>query len=146
VNQADWKKLQQKLAAVEEEFMKVIDSFNAKVHDQKITEVSWSVKDVLSHIVGWEVEVVKKFKTFLINPEVDDNYDINLFNKIAVKSRKHLTWGQIVLELKTAQTELAGFLSNLTQKEIDGEKRFIEWVEVLVNHYVHHIEQLKPLT
>ena len=143
---ADWIKLQRKLAAVEEEFLHIIDSINAKLRDQKIAEGSWSVKDVLSHIVGWEVEVVKQFKAFLTNPDANDNYDIDSFNKSAVESRKHLSWDQIVAELKTAQAKLSGFLSNLTHKEIDKEKRFIEWVDVLVNHYIHHTKQLKQLT
>jgi len=145
-NQDEWQELRQKLSKVEEEFLHVIDSVNTKLRDQKITEGSWSVKEILSHIVGWEVEVVKQFKTFLTNPDVDDNYDIDLFNKSAVESRKHLSWDQIIAELKTAQAELSAFLSNLTQKEIDKEKRFVEWVDVLINHYVHHTKQLKQLT
>ncbi len=116
------------------------------IRDKKIAKGKWSVKDILSHIVGWEVEVIKQFKVFLTNPDVDDNYDIDSFNKSAVESRKHLSWDQIVAELKTAQSELSGFLSKLTQKEIDEEKRFIEWVDVLINHYVHHTKQLKQLT
>jgi len=145
-NQDKWQELQRKLATVEEEFIQVIDSLNAKVRNQKIAEGSWSVKDVLSHIVGWEVEVVKQFKTFLTNPDVDDNYDIDSFNKSAVESRRNLSWDQLVAELKSAQTELSIFLSNLTQKEVDEEKRFIEWVDILIKHYIHHTKQLKQLT
>jgi uncharacterized damage-inducible protein DinB len=139
----EWLKLCENLSSVEEEFVQVIDSFNAKVRDQKIAGGSWSVKDVLSHIVGWEVEVVKQFKAFLTNLDVDDNYDIDSFNKSAVESRKHLSWDQIFAELKTTQAELSGFLSKLTQKEMDKEKRFSEWVDVLANHYVHHTKQLR---
>ncbi len=145
-NQDKWQELQRKLATVEKEFIQVIDSLNTTLRDQKIAGGSWSVKDVLSHIAGWEVEVVKQFKVFLTNPDVDDNYDIDSFNKSAVESRRHLSWDQITAELKTAQSELSGFLSKLTQKEIDKEKRFIEWVDVLVNHYNHHSKQLKLLT
>ena len=143
---SEWLKLCENLYTVEKEFNQVIESLNAILRDQKIAEGSWSVKDVLSHIVGWEAEVVKQFKAFLTNPDTNDNYDIDLFNKSAVESRKHSSWNQIVVELKTSQTELSGFLANLTQKEIDEEKRFIEWVDVLVNHYVHHTKQLKQLT
>ncbi len=143
---SEWLKLCENLYTVEKEFNQVIESLNTKIRDQKITDGSWAVKDVLSHIVGWEVEVVNQFKVFLTNPDVDDHYDIDSFNKSAVESRKHLSWDQIVAELKTAQTELAGLLSNLTQKVVDEEKRFIEWVDVLVNHYVHHTKQIKQLT
>jgi hypothetical protein len=142
---SEWLKLSKNLLTVEKEFIQVIDSLNITLRNQKIAEASWSVKDVLSHIVGWEVEVVKQFNAFITIPDVDDTYDINSFNKSAVESRNHLSWDQIVTELKTAQAELSGFLSNLTQNEIDEEKRFIEWIKVLVNHYAHHTIQLKSL-
>jgi uncharacterized damage-inducible protein DinB len=143
---SEWLKLCENLSIVEEDFIQVIDSLNTTLRVQKIAEGSWSAKDILSHIVGWELEVVKQFKTFLTNPDVDDNYDIDSFNKSAVELRKHSSWDQIAAELKTAQAELSAFLSKLTQKEIDEEKRFIEWVDILVNHYIHHTKQLKQLT
>lgn len=142
---SEWLKLCENLYSFEKEFLQVIDNFKRKDRDKKIAKGKWSPKDILSHIAGWEVEVIKQFKAFLINPKVDDNYDIDSFNQSAVKSRKHLNWDQIVLELKTAQAELSNFLSKLTQKEIDDEKRFIEWVDVLINHYVHHTKQLNQL-
>ena len=142
---SEWLKLCKNLYAVEKEFNQVIESLNTKIRDIKIANGKWSAKEILSHIVGWEVEIVNQLKAFLTNPDVDDNYDIDSFNKSAVESRKHLDWDQIVLELKTAQTELSGFISTLRQKEIDEEKRFIEWVDVLINHYVHHTKQLKQL-
>lgn len=143
---SEWLKLCENLSIVEEDFIQVIDSLNTTLRVQKIAEGSWSAKDILSHIVGWELEVVKQFKAFLTNPDVDDNYDIDSFNKSAVELRKHSSWDQIAAELKTAQAELSAFLSKLTQKEIDEEKRFIEWVDILVNHYIHHTKQLKQLT
>ena len=126
--------------------IQVIESSNVKIRDKKIADGKWSAKEILAHIAGWEVEVKKQFKVFLTNPDVDDNYDIDSFNKSAVELRKYLSWDQIVTELITAQSELSGFLAKLTQKEIDEEKRFIEWVDVLINHYDHHIKQLKLLT
>ena len=143
---SEWLKLCENLFSVEEEFTKVIDSFNAKARDQKIAEGSWSVKDILAHIVGWEVEVVKQFKAFLVNPDIDDTYDIDSFNESSVSSRKNKTWNEIVEELKSAQDELSAFISTLPQKDIDAEDRFSEWVEVLIDHYKHHISQLQKLT
>ncbi len=129
----EWLKLCENLSSVEEEFVQVIDSFNAKVRDQKIAGGSWSVKDVLSHIVGWEIEVVKQFKDFLVNPDADDNYDIDSFNEKSVYARKSKTWDEIIEELE------------LSQKDIDAEDRFSEWVEVLNDHYKHHTRQLNNL-
>ncbi len=139
---SEWLKHCENLYTIEKEFNQVIESMNVKIRDKKIANDKWSAKDILAHIVGWEVEVLNQFKAFLTNPDVDDNYDINSFNKSAVESRKRFSWDQIVTELKSSQTELSSFLSKLSQKEIDEEKRFIEWVDVLVNHYTHHAKQL----
>jgi len=141
----EWLKLCENLSSVEEEFTKVIDSFNTKVRDQKIAEGSWSVKDVLAHIVGWEDEVLKQFQAFLVNPDVDDTYDIDSFNENSVSSRKNKTWNEIIEELKSIQEELSAFISTLSQKDIDAEDRFSEWVEVLIDHYKHHTRQLNKL-
>jgi hypothetical protein len=143
---SEWLKHCENLYKVEKDFNQVIESMNVKIRDKKIANGKWSAKEILAHIVGWEVEVKKQFKVFLANPDVDDNYDIDSFNKSAVELRKYLSWDQIVTELKTAQSELSGFLTKLTQNEIDEEKRFIEWVDVLVNHYTHHVKQLKQLS
>jgi len=145
-NWSEWLKLCENLYSFENEFLQIIEKLDEELRDKEINKDKWTPKDILSHIAGWEVEVVKQFKTFLTNPDVDDNYDIDSFNKTAVDERKNLSWDQIVLELKTAQTETSAFLSKLTQKEIDREKRFTDWVDVLVNHYTHHAKQLKQLT
>ncbi len=139
----EWLKLCENLSSIEEEFTKVIDSFNAKVRDQKIAEGSWSVKDILAHIVGWEDEILKQFQAFLVNPDVDDTYDIDSFNENSVSSRKNKTWNEIIEELNLAQEELSAFISTLSQKDIAAVDRFSEWVGVLIDHYKHHTMQLK---
>ena len=96
-------KLCKYLYAGEEEFIQVIDGFNTKVRDQKIHERSWSAKDILSHIVGWEVEFVKYFDAFHLNSDVNDEYDIDKFNKNSVDSRKHIDREEIVDKLKSVQ-------------------------------------------
>jgi uncharacterized damage-inducible protein DinB len=142
----EWLKLCENLSSVEEEFIQLIDSLNTTLRDQKIAEGSWSTKDILAHIVGWEDEVLKQFKAFLVNPDVDDTYDIDSFNESSVSSRKNKTWNEIIEELKSAQEELSAFISTLSQKDIDAEDRFSEWVEVLIDHYKHHMFQLQKLT
>jgi uncharacterized damage-inducible protein DinB len=142
-NQDKWKELQRKLSAVEEELIQVIDRINVKVRDQKIAEGGWSAIDVVSHIVGWEDEVIKQFQAFLVNPDVDDTYDIDSFNESSVSSRKNKTWNEIIEELKSTQEELSAFILTLSQKDIDAEDRFSEWVGVLIDHYKHHTMQLK---
>jgi hypothetical protein len=142
---SEWLELQKKLVKIEKEFLQVIENIDEELRDKKFDEDKWTPKDILSHIVGWEVEVVKQFKTFLLNPDVDDEYDIDLFNKSSVESRRHNQWVDDVDELRSAQKELLDFLSTLIHEDLNKEKRFREWVEILVNHYLHHTCQIKQL-
>jgi len=141
-----WKKLCVDLFSVEDEFFRLVYNIIPELRDKKSPGENWSPKDILAHIVGWEVEVVKQFREFLVNPDVDDNYDIDSFNENSVSLRKNKTWEEIVNELELSQKELSVLLSSLSQKDIDSEDRFSEWVEVLINHYKHHMSQLRQLT
>jgi len=142
---SEWLQLCKNLSSVEEEFIQVIYSLKTTLRDQKIAEGGWSAKDVVSHIVGWEVEVVKQFKAFLVNPDVDDDYDIDSFNEKFVSSRKSRTWDEIIEELEISQKELSALISTLSRKDVNAEDRFSEWVGILVDHYKHHLSQLQKL-
>jgi hypothetical protein len=141
-----WKKLCEDLYSVEEEFIKVVKIINPGLQQQKDPGKNWSSKDVLAHIIGWEDEVLKQFQAFLVNPNVDDTYDIDSFNENSVSLRKNKTWNENIEELKSIQEELSDFISALSQKDIDAEDRFSEWVGVLIDHYKHHMSQLQKLT
>ena len=138
-----WKKICDELSSVEEEFFRTVKNIERGFQEQKIPGKNWSPKDILAHIVGWEIEVVKQFKDFLVNPDVDDNYDIDSFNENSVSSRKSKTWDEIIEELELSQKELSVLISTLSQKNVDAEDRFSEWVGVLIDHYRHHMSQLQ---
>jgi uncharacterized damage-inducible protein DinB len=143
---AMWKKLCIDLFSVEEEFLKVVKNIKPEYHKREICSKKWSAKDILAHIVGWEVEVIKQFREFLVNPDVDDNYDIDSFNENSVSSRKSKTWEEIIEELELSQKELSILITTLSRKDIYNEDRYSEWVEVLISHYKHHKSQLQQLT
>lgn len=139
----DWINLCKELSSEQKQFLEVINSLNPEDREKKEMFGKWSAKDLLSHIAGWENEVVKMFNLFLIIPDVDDEYDIDSFNEESVTSRKKTSWDEIVNELISAQQKLITFTSSLSQKDIDTETRFGEWTSILTNHYKHHIQQIK---
>ena len=141
----DWLNLCKKLSSEQKQFLEVINSLNPEDREKKEMFGKWSAKDLLSHIAAWENEVVKMFNLFLVNPYVDDEYNIDSFNEESVISRKKIPWDEIVNELISAQQKLITFVSSLSQKDIDTETRFSEWISVLINHYKHHTEQVKTV-
>ena len=141
----DWLNLCKELSSEQKQFLEVINSLNPEDREKEEMFGKWSAKDLLSHIAGWENEVVKMFNLFLANPDVDDEYNIDSFNKESVTLRKKTSWDEIVNELISAQQKLITFISSLSQKDIDTETRFSEWTSVLINHYKHHTEQVKTV-
>jgi uncharacterized damage-inducible protein DinB len=139
----EWLKLREELSSASKEFNQAANNLDPKLREREDTSDKWWPKDIVAHIAGWEIEVVKQFSNFLINPDVDDTYDIDSFNEESVSSRKHRSWDEIIEELKSAQKELEGTISSLSHNDLKNEDRFPEWVSVLINHYKHHKAQLE---
>ena len=141
----DWLKLCDDLEFSQNKFVVVFGEINFPLREKKGTLGKWSAKDLLAHITGWELEVIKMFNLFLTDQDVDDEYDINSFNEESVLIREKFSWEEIMKELKSAQVNLNKFLSSLSEKNLNFEPRFSEWVSILINHYNHHTDQVKAL-
>jgi hypothetical protein len=142
---ANWIKLREELFFSSGIFINSMRELSPYIREQIIENSEWTPKDVLSHIVGWDIEVIKKFEEFIVNPDADDEYDINKFNKYSVIKRKDNSFDEVMDEFKRAQSGLREIISRLTINNIMLEPRFKEWVEVLIEHYLHHGVQIEKL-
>ena len=142
---SNWVKARDNLLAVSPKFLGVIRSLDPGLSEQKGVCGDWSAKDVLSHIVGWEIEVVKRFKEFLAGDTDRIDYRTDDFNRQSVESRKHLSWNEVVGQFESAQQESNQILHSITRENILAEKRFLSWTNTLVKHYKHHLSQLTKL-
>ncbi|NIT58851.1 MAG: hypothetical protein GWN00_22295, partial [Aliifodinibius sp.] len=70
-------------------------------------------------------------------------YDMDEFNQKAVEERSHLNWEQTITELKAAQGEFNQKATSISAHELSGNQEFKDWMEVQIEHYEHHIKQLK---
>jgi uncharacterized damage-inducible protein DinB len=138
--------MQEKLRAASSDFMDVAQRLDPKLRKRENVCGQWSANDVVAHIAGWEREVIRCFRLFLLDPTQDDTYDVNSFNEQSVASRKHLSWDELITELTAAQEELREVNSSLGPDDLTRESRFLEWTVVLVRHYQHHMNQIKELT
>ncbi|MFC2103312.1 hypothetical protein ACFLSS_02670 [Bacteroidota bacterium] len=141
----DWLKLEEELFFSSGSFINSINMLSPSIREQLIENSDWTPKDVLAHVVGWDIEVVKKFKEFIVNPDTDDEYDINKFNKYSVLKRRDNSFDEVMDEFNLAQSGLREITSSLTKNNIRLEPRFKEWVEVLIRHYDHHRIKLEKL-
>ena len=141
----EWLKLREELFSSSGRFIQLVNKLNPDIREGVIDKSAWSPKDVLSHIVGWDVEVVKKFNDFIVNPDADEEYDIDAFNAKSVADRKGKSWNDVMNEFKSVQVKLSNVVNDLSKDNINSDPRFIEWVEVLIGHYDHHRIKLEHL-
>jgi uncharacterized damage-inducible protein DinB len=141
-----WLRMQEKLRDASNDFMDVAQRLDPKLRKKENVCGQWSANEVVAHIAGWEREVIRCFRMFLLDPTQDDTYDVNSFNEHSVASRKHLSWDELIAELTAAQEELGEVNASLGPDDLTRENRFLEWTVVLVRHYQHHMNQIKELT
>lgn len=139
----EWIKLQERLASVSANFLEAATKLDTNLREQVKVCGRWSPKDIVSHIVGWEREVARRFRMFLAGQTEDVEYDIDSFNAQSVASRRQLSWEQVIDELKAAQKELKGVNEAIRYENLTTESRFQEWVETLCRHYEHHMAQIQ---
>ncbi len=115
---------------------------------KKVTE-KWTVKDVLSHLVGWNREVVIELRnTFEKETEpwfmkVDDYTEFNekIYNEFKDKSP-----GELLSEFEKWEKAWGNEIKNIGENKIRQRKN-TNWVfdedEGGEPHFEHHINQIK---
>ncbi|VAW31927.1 hypothetical protein MNBD_CHLOROFLEXI01-3654 [hydrothermal vent metagenome] len=99
----------------------------------------WSPKDVVSHLVGWD----KSLKAFIEDVEnFDPPYDADDFNRLSVKSRKHLSWNAVMNELKTNFLDLEQAITTVTPR-MKIYNRVMGWLSGRIEDYDLHKSQLE---
>lgn len=79
---------------------------------------TWKIKDVISHLSGWNIELKNSIDRLLNNEELwffTESEDF--FNKIQVMKRKSYTVEQVLEEWESTLTELIVRINNLTDEE-----------------------------
>ena len=138
--------MQEKLRDASSDFMDVAQRLDPKLRKKRNVYGQWSANEVVAHIAGWEREVIRCFRMFLLEPTRDVTYDVNAFNEKSVTSRRHLSWDELIAELMAAQEELREVNASLGPDDLTRDSRFLEWTVVLVRHYQHHMKQIRELT
>ena len=111
---------------------------------------TWTVKDVIAHVVGWEKEAYhellktwkSKKKTWFL--KTDDYGD---FNKRSVEEYKNFSPKQLLQEWKKWQGKLDEAIQIVGEDNMRKEPDLFSWVfdEGEDSHYKHHFEQIKRI-
>ena len=130
--------LKVKLKFAHTNFVQIANQLDPKKHNQAGVCGEWSPKDVVSHLVGWD----KSLKEFIEDVEnFDPPYDADNFNRLSVKSRKHLSWNEVMNELKTNFSDLEQAITTV-KSQMKIYNRVMSWLSGRIEDYELHISQL----
>lgn len=113
---------------------------------QKVTE-KWTVKDVLSHLVGWEREVAIELKNIFENGEEPwfiKTDDYSEFNEKIYKEFQNNSPKELLIALEKWQRTTEKEIQDIGEAKIRQHKD-VSWVfdEGDEPHIEHHINQIK---
>lgn len=122
-------------------FNRTLDQVDSKKYDKLGVCGSWSPKDVVSHLVGWD----KSMEDFIANPEGFDPVpllDSESFNAHSVSDRKDQLWKETMDEWQCGYIRLLESLAGVPEEsKIIG--RLCDWLVGRKNDYEHHTVQLR---
>jgi len=138
-----WKNLVDKLNILQQKFIRVAQQIEQSKRNRPGVCGSWSPKQVVAHISGWDKEVIRQFSLFQDGLEKAIEYDIDEFNKQSVKKRSHLSWEELIAELQQVHGQFYQKAQSISSEELSENGEYKDWVEVQIEHYIHHIKQLE---
>ena len=138
-----WKNLVDKLSILQQEFIKVAQKIDKPQRNRPGVCGTWSPKEVLAHISGWNKEIIRQFSLFQDGLEKAIEHDIDEFNKNSVKERRHLSWAEIIAELQQTHKQFYQKAQSISSQELSKNEEYKNWVEVQIEHYKHHKKQLE---
>lgn len=138
-----WVKLIEKLSKLQHEFIKVAQQVEKSKRNQPGVCGSWSPKQVVAHITGWDKEVIRQFDLFQDGLEKAIEHNIDEFNKKSVQERSHLSWEETIAELQQVHEQFYQRAKSISSQELSKNGEYKDWIEVQIDHYLHHTEQLE---
>lgn len=128
----------------------------AGLSQRELTQIriyeSWTIKDVLAHIIGWDRHVVEKLNMILQNRSKElSEVDVEEQNRQSVTVRQANPLAEILAEMESTHQQILEILSQINYSEIDRRHEFNGRVitirsyviEVMVEHERRHVAEIE---
>lgn len=133
--------------AVRSDFQKEIDVFPKEKRLLKLFD-NWSIKDMISHINGWDVHTLYVLTTFKLGKIPQWGEETEAFNKKEVLKRKGWLWDRVYKEFLTLDEQLVQEYTSMPDtlwlKNIWPHRDFtpMKYLEIDIGHFRKHGEQI----
>ncbi len=137
-----------------ETFAGTVASLDERLIHQRVT--SWTVRDIVAHLIGWNLYVVRGAKQILRGElpfyDIDPGPDYSKVNATLVRECTHVDCSVLLESLAASASELAAFLRMINPNEWDrdfGVRHKNKTITVkstiddLIADYDHHRGQLE---
>lgn len=130
-------------------FIQYLKTLKPEDWQKKVNE-KWTVKDLVSHMVGWEKEDVAVLRVTWKNKKQPWFYDTDNFedfNRKSVEYYKNYTPQQLILEWEYWQHEIKMAMIEIGEDNLMYRYDLFSWLfrEDEDGHYVHHLKQIKAV-
>lgn len=139
-----WIELASDLETAHQHFMQIATQLAPDICSKKGVCGEWSPKDVIAHLVGWDIEAVY-FLGLFANGQGDTydySFDVDDFNASSVKTRENLSWDEVINDLTHAHAELQQIIKVLHTKNLKSNSGFGQSLTGRKEDYMLHSEQL----
>lgn len=136
------------LKRARDELFSAVESFPADKRPDVLFD-KWSLKEILSHINGWNLLRIMELNLLLQNKPIDKIADFDACNLMFVKERTGKSWDYVYSELITSSNALVGAYSKLPEKVFtskiwnDSRKTVLDWLRIDLDHWAEHLKEIK---
>lgn len=112
----------------------------------------WTIKDVLAHIIEWDMQSIADAKHILANQDITKDHWLNpdRFNEKAVEKYKDAHSPQVLNDLRQVTDQVLEFLESIEEQELfkkrpfkyEGEYLNASWILSYPEHDKEHAQKI----
>ncbi len=103
----------------------------------------WSVKAVVDHLTGWQVQSLPIIRTLLAEDKTDFDLDIDAFNQISVDDRHVLKWQESLNAFERSFKAFIEELEEIPESRFSTEAGLMTWVKAMIHEYKFHLPYIQ---
>ncbi|KRE53011.1 DinB family protein [Paenibacillus sp. Soil522] len=117
----------------------------------KLIVGTWSIQDIISHIMGWDKNFIKTLNQIINNEEVklEEHHDVQAFNEASVSFGRKMKPHDLLKEAISQRKQLISKLNMVSKsaftKQFQNSSHTLETFlqNMFIGHDRHHEEQIK---